>query len=376
MNLSDRLQAVKADMKAQHLDLIVGFHDGTHLGGTPDPLRVLTGFRCLDASAILLHATERSSLVVTPRWDAPRAGEYANAFAVHGADDLAHGLAERLRELRVDPSRVGVSGLGNLPRAMVKQVEGVLGARPRQADELIFAHARAKSDEDVEHARIATRIAEKGYERMLELVRPGVREDEVAAELRWTMKALGAEDNFFMFTSGPASTNRAVHPCSSRSIERGDFVLTELSPIYKGQMTQICRTMVMGEATGEQREAYALLSRAYESGLKAARPGLPMSDVCDAVDRVIEEAGFGEYSSPPWLRLRRRGHGLGFGSTAPDDVGPENKVTLEPGMVFVLHPNQYLPSTGYLMCGEPVLITEAGAEQLSTASATLDEIAL
>jgi Xaa-Pro aminopeptidase len=266
--------------------------------------------------------------------------------------------------------------MSNLPRATVKKMESLLGAKARKADALIFDRARAKSDEDVEHARQATRIAEQGYDRMLELLRPGMREDELASELRWTMKSLGAEDNFFMFTSGPPSTNRAVHPCSSRRIEPGDFVLTELSPIYKGQMTQICRTVVMGKASEEQRDAYALLARAYESGLKAARPGVPMSNVCDAVDRVIEEAGFGQYASPPWLRLRRRGHGLGFGSTAPDDVGPENTTTLESGMLFVLHPNQYLPSTGYLMCGEPVLITQSGAEQLSSCSATLDEISL
>jgi Xaa-Pro dipeptidase len=374
MDIQSRRQAIREDMKARGIDILLGFHDGTHFGGSPDPLRVLTGFRCLDAAAILLHAKEQSSIVVTPRWDAGRASEYAPDMQVAGADDLVQGVSERLKRYRVDPSRVGVAGLANLPRSQVRQVSELLGGKPRKADGVIFEHARAKSAEDIESARAATRIAEQGYERMLELVRPGLREDELAVELRWTMKSLGAEDNFFMFTSGPPETNRAVHPCSSRVLERGDFVLTELSPIYKGQMTQICRTVVVGEATPEQRQAYGLLVRAYENGLKAARPGVPMSDVCKAVDKVIEAAGYGEYANPPWLRLRRRGHGLGFGSTSPGDVGPENTLALEPGMVFVLHPNQYLPQTGYLMCGEPVLITEKGAEQLSKKRATLAEI--
>jgi Xaa-Pro aminopeptidase len=73
--------------------------------------------------------------------------------------------------------------------------------------------------------------------------------------------------------------------------------------------------------------------------------------------------------------LRRRGHGLGLGSTLPGDVGPDNDIVLEPGMFFVLHPNQYLPQTGYLMCGEPVLITPEGGRAISSQSAELGALA-
>ena len=179
-------------------------------------------------------------------------------------------------------------------------------------------------------------------------------------------------DNFFMLNAGPH--NRAVQPCSSRRLEPGDFVLTELSPLYRGQMTQICRTIHLGSATREHQDGYALLKAGFEAGLQAAKPGRPMSDVCDAVDAVLEAAGYAEYSRPPWLRLRRRGHGLGLGTTLPGDVAPDNDMILEPGMMFVLHPNQYLPQTGYMMCGEPVLITEQGARALSSERGVLDEV--
>ena len=85
-------------------------------------------------------------------------------------------------------------------------------------------------------------------------LRPGVREDDLAVELRWYMKSLGAEDNFLMLNAGPH--NKAVQPCSSRRMEAGDLLLTELSPIYRGQMTQICRTIVMGRASEAQKRCY------------------------------------------------------------------------------------------------------------------------
>ncbi|HMA70694.1 MAG TPA: M24 family metallopeptidase [Xanthobacteraceae bacterium] len=94
------------------------------------------------------------------------------------------------------------------------------------------------------------------------------------------------------------------------------------------------------------------------SGIRAARPGACMSDVGRAINATLEAEGYGEFCYPP--HIRRRGYGLGFGSIAPGDVSLENHLKLVPGMVFVIHPNQYLPETGYLLCGEPVVMTSDG----------------
>src|SRR4051794_36578473 len=96
MKFSERLQAVRERMQSEGLDVLVGFHDATHFGGSPDPLRVLTGFHCLDASAIVVHATKECSLVVTPGWDAERAAAYVPGMKVLGADDLVRGVTQCL----------------------------------------------------------------------------------------------------------------------------------------------------------------------------------------------------------------------------------------------------------------------------------------
>jgi Xaa-Pro aminopeptidase len=72
--------------------------------------------------------------------------------------------------------------------------------------------------------------------------------------------------------------------------------------------------------------------------------------------------------------MRVRGHGLGITSSRPGDIDAHNELTLEEGMVFVMHPNQYIPESGSLLCGETVVVTPAGARSLSSRSAMLDVI--
>ena len=372
MNFQQRFEAIRGDMGKEGIDLLLGFHDGTHFGGSLNAMLMLSGFRSMGDAVALVEREGQASLVVTPAWEADRAAECAPHMKVKGVADAIPALKEEIAGRGISPSRVGLAGLSVLPWEQARRINALFEDKARTADQIIVRHAKAKSDEEVGYAREATVIAEKGYARMLELARPGVREDELAVELRWYMKTLGAEDNFLMLNAGPH--NKAVQPCSSRRLEPGDLLLTELSPIYRGQMTQICRTLVMGRATADQKRCYQILIDGYENGEKAARPGVPMAKVCDAVDEVIDGAGYAEYGRPPYLRLRRRGHGLGFGCDLPGDVGPDNDIVLEPNMVFVLHPNQYLPETGYMMCGEPLLITATGSEALSRTKAVLGEV--
>ena len=168
------------------------------------------------------------------------------------------------------------------------------------------------------------------------------------------------------------SHNRAVQPSSRRPIERADIILAEITPSFMGQLAQICRTAVLGPANDALKGGYELVVRSMRQGIATAKPGATMADVCGAIDAVLEAQGYGEYCHPP--HIRRRGHGLGFGSNWPGDVSLDNATILEPGMFFVIHPNQYLPETGYLLCGEPVLITDNGNEVLSEQIASLAEI--
>ena len=150
---------------------------------------------------------------------------------------------------------------------------------------------------------------------------------------------------------------------AERRIERGDLLLTELSPSVDGQFTQICRTVSIGPPRRETPEKYGLLIAAMRDGINRVRPGARLGDVCAAIDDNLSAQGYAKFARPPFIR--RRGHGLGCGSTFPGDVSVDNDTVLEPGMLIMVRPNQFLPETGYMMCGEPVLVTETGAQVLT-----------
>lgn len=366
MTFEERLAEICRRLDERGLRRIVALHDGAHFIEKPDPVLVLSGFKSVGPCAVVLECG-RVTLVVTPAWDVTRAATGRPSLRVVAADDVAEGLARVLEGRGAD----GSVGLAAAPFGLAQRVMR-LTSDAMPVDDIVFGAVRRKTDIEIANAREAGRIAELGYRRLLDMARPGVSEDELAVDQRWYAKMLGAEDNFVLLCAGPH--NKAVAPSHGRRLQAGDIVVVEITPSYRGQLVQICRTIVIGDASETLRRKYALVVDAMHAGIAAAQPGRPMADVCDAINKVLEAQGYGEFCHPP--HIRRRGHGLGFGSIEPGDVALDNRTILEPDMLFMIHPNQYLPETGYLLCGEPVLMTARGAVALTAQTAALAEITL
>ena len=166
---------------------------------------------------------------------------------------------------------------------------------------------------------------------------------------------------------------KKLRAAGSRVLDIGDVILSEITPCIDGQFAQVCRTTVIGEPPPLMREKYAVLQRAMRAGQAAAVPGATVREVTQSMDDCLRAAGYRDYCRPPYMRVR--GHGLGITSDLPGDITVDNERRLEEGMMFVMHPNQYLPETGYLMCGGPVVVTKTGAKLLSSREAELDCVA-
>jgi Xaa-Pro aminopeptidase len=369
MNISDtRLTATARYLAEEGLDGLLALNGGQNSFLESHAVFVLSGVRPIGESAVLVDRTGASTLIVTPAWEAERAAALSRTAKTVGTDDLAPALASALAAHKVDPRRTVTVALSTLGLGLVAGIEAALGGKVRANDKYVRELARIRAPEELAAAQKATWIAERGYERFLEFARPGLREFELAAELYGFMKGLGAEDNFLLLSA--SQHNLAVTAAGARVLDRGDIILSEITPCYQGQFAQICRTTVIGETTPLLHEKYAVLREAMRCGQAAAVPGASVRAVTQAIDDCFRAAGYGDYCRPPYMRVR--GHGLGITSDSPGDLAVDSEARLEEGMVFVMHPNQYLPETGYLMCGEPVVITPGGAKALSARTATLD----
>ena len=376
MNVTIRTDARLAEAKRylhdHALDGLIAFSNGLNNFLEANAVYVFSGVRPIGESAVVLDRDGRSTLIVTPAWDADRAASTSSTDVTIGADDLAAAVAGAIGTHRLAATRTASVGLSLLGQALAGRIAAALGGAPLPADNLARDLARIRTPEELEAAVRANWIAERGYERLLEYARPGVREFELAAELYCFMKKLGAEDNFLLLSA--SQHNLAVRAAGERILDVGDVILSEITPCYRGQFVQICRTTAIGEPAPPVRKNYAILQNAMADGLSAARAGARVADVTRAMNAVFGKAGYADFCRPPYMRVR--GHGLGITSDRPGDIVERNEAVLENGMMFVMHPNQYLPDSGYLMCGESVVVTPTAARALSARPAELDVIAV
>jgi len=175
------------------------------------------------------------------------------------------------------------------------------------------------------------------------------------------MRSRGAHDNFGMVTASDHS--HCTHPPQDRRIKAGDIIIAEITPAIEGHFVQLCRTAVMGAVTPLLREKFAILEEAMEKSLEKVRPGKKVGGISQVMNEVFAAHGYEKYCRPPYMRVR--GHGLGFLSIPFAEVVDENEAVIEEGMSFVVHPNQYIPETGYLMLGDTVWVEANGPRRLT-----------
>jgi Xaa-Pro dipeptidase len=342
-----RLRLLAAATAEAGLVRLVVLHHGRDTLLAPNPFVTLLGLRPRLPAALVLEGE-------APPWLALSDGDEVAAGSSTGVDrGGSYGeLAARLPGL-LSQRDTGVVGLDAMPAEALPEMTEV---RAVAWDRAFWTLFRTKCVEEQDALRRATDIARAALSVLAE-VRPGMREFELAALLDHAVKSRGADDVFLLLAGGPA--HRAIRPPGDRALAAGDVVLLELSPSVDGHFTQLCRTVTLGRPVPAMRQAYDLLREAFAAGLAAVRPGATVADVVAAVDGPLMARGLGVYCRPPYMRAR--GHGLGLGPTAPQDLAFDNADALVADMAFVLHPNQFVPEVGYLMCGDPVIVREDGA---------------
>jgi Xaa-Pro aminopeptidase len=339
---------------------LIAYYGGQHNMLRPDPIMLLTDLRVLGPSAILIPAQGAPVLLVTPKWDEARARDAHGCANVHVLDeaDLPLAMATAAGTL---PTPLAMIGTEVMPVSVARAFFDAVGREPLDGGDILRSVSKRRLPFEQTRVRKASEIADAGFAHLCEIARIGMFEYELAAEIEGMMQSLGSEDNFGLIATGPH--NVAVRAVSNRRLEAGDTIIGEITPCYKGYFAQLCRTFILGTPSDVQRAKFNILIDAEEAGLAVAQAGRPANGVAKAINEVIAAAGYGDYCRPPYMRTR--GHGLGFGGVAPADLTESSALTLEPDMTLVVHPNQYIPETGYLMLGDTVRITEQGAEKFT-----------
>ena len=216
------------------------------------------------------------------------------------------------------------------------------------------------SPEELEALTAAQRIAEKALTDILNEIRPGVTEKEIAARLQYLMLHYGAEDKSFdpIVVSGPNGSLPHGVP-SEKVIQAGEFVTMDFGCIYHGYCSDMTRTFFCRAADPKYAAIHDLVREANELAESMLRPGVPLCDLDKAARDHISAAGYGEYFT------HRLGHFIGQTEHEKGDVSATNTTLAKPGMIFSIEPGVYLPGEFGVRVEDLVLVTEDGCEILN-----------
>ncbi len=218
-----------------------------------------------------------------------------------------------------------------------------------------------KSADEVEKLKTAQKIAEKAYLEVLNFVKEGISEKEIAARLEFLMKMYGAERVAFDLITITGKNTSLPHGVPSDTIvKKGDFVTFDIGAVYEGYHSDMTRTVAVGCISDEQKEIYDIVLKAHFEGLKSVKAGVSGFDVDKAARDVIVNAGYGQYFG------HATGHGVGLEVHEAPNASPRSEYVLSENMTLTVEPGIYLPQKFGVRIEDTVLVTLSGYESFAS----------
>lgn len=228
---------------------------------------------------------------------------------------------------------------------------------------------QVKTEEEIGYLRQAEAIGDQVFSKILDIIRPGMSEREIQAELEYLMMKCGASGTSFdtIVASGLHSSMPHAIP-TDKKVEYGDFITMDFGCKYKGYCSDMTRTIVLGKAGDRQKEIYQIVLKANLAAESFLRAGMVCREVDQIARDIIKDAGYGDCF----------GHGLGHSVGLEIHESPacntRDKTVLEPNMIMTIEPGIYIPGFGGVRIEDMVVIRPEGFENLSHSPKNLIEL--
>lgn len=306
-------------------------------------------------------------------WDTPHGCPDAEIVPVERTYDET--LAALLKKLQ--PKRLGIEG-NHVSVNRVTQLTKSVGAAMElvPTDGMVEKLRIIKDAHEIEMLRCGGRLLSPVAVDIINDVKPGMTEQELAAKIDWRIKSAGFERCSFetIVASGPNSALPHAHP-GERVLREGDLVVLDFGGVYGGYCVDLTRTVALGEPNADMARVYQAVLDAQKAAIAAVRPGVRAGDIDAAARSTLARHSLAEAFG------HSTGHGLGVEIHETPRIGPRREATgdapappdeaIEPGMVFTIEPGAYLPGWGGVRIEDDVLVTSDGVEVLTNVPKSL-----
>ncbi len=257
---------------------------------------------------------------------------------------------------RRKPIRLGIES-EHLTVAARSQLASMLRRdfRLRETRGLVEQARMLKDADEIASLQAAAALGASLFERALEVIRPGVKETEVAAEMEYLARRSGAEE--MSFPTIIASGKRSALPhgrASAAAIPSRGFVVCDFGVILSGYCSDRTRTVYVGRPTSEARRIYQAVYEAQAAAIAAVKPDVSVGKVDEAARNVLKRNGLARHFT------HSTGHGVGLEIHEPPRIAGGQSQILRAGMVITVEPGVYIPGSGGVRIEDMVVVTNQG----------------
>jgi Xaa-Pro aminopeptidase len=360
MNYLARQKKLREQLASSRLDALL-------VSPLPN-IRYLCGFT--GSAGLLLLAEQGGVFFTDVRYDTQAREEVKGAKVVIARKALLSAIGEwvgsqgkklRVRTIGTDAEHLTVAERKRAADALPSSV------RLKDAPPLVERARMVKDADELESIRAAVKLGASLFDRALEVLRPGIKESEVAAEMEYAARRAGAEAMSFPTIIASGARSALPHGrASEHAIAAGGFVVCDFGVILGGYCSDETRAVWVGANSGvkarEARFAYDGVREAQLAAIAAVRPGVSVGDVDAAARKVLRKAGLGKYFT------HSTGHGVGLEIHEAPRVAAGQKEVLKPGMVLTIEPGVYFPGKWGVRIEDMVAVREDGCEVLTPTS--------
>lgn len=350
-NFSARLNNLLRKLTAENVDAMMIYK--------PENVYYYSGF--LGDSTVLIIAKDFCKLITDSRYTEQASQQVTKNFEiVKQSDGLFKKVAE---EIKICGIKIcGFEGT-TLTFAEYNYLDEELTDVVFEAIE-IDSLRQIKDAAEIECIRKACEIADRAFAEVLNFIRAGVREIEVAAELEYYMRRLGSAKPAFDTIVASGVRGSLPHGIASdKVIASGELVTIDFGAMYNGYCSDMTRTIAVGEISDRQREIYEAVLAAQIHGLQCIKVGASGKAVDAAVRDKLKSYGLDIYFT------HGLGHSLGL------EIHEEPRLSrlsdcesLQANMIVTDEPGVYIPNFGGVRIEDTVLVTADGAEPLTKTS--------